>query len=106
MDAAAGRSQEAVARGLAGQGVTPVLFGLASTPAMFNSTISDAPHLHCPTDGAIMITGGRLVYHWCTDPWCTLACPWCTLVLCGPQCGWNGSWPSAMPETREWEEGT
>lgn len=50
--------QAAVARGLASEGATVVDYGLASTPAMFNSTITEDPALLCPVTGAIMITGG------------------------------------------------
>ena len=32
-------------------------FRLASTPAMFNSTLTEDEAFFCPADGAIMITG-------------------------------------------------
>lgn len=32
-------------------------FRLASTPAMFNSTLTEDENFFCPVDGAIMITG-------------------------------------------------
>uniref|UniRef100_A0A0E0EAQ9 Alpha-D-phosphohexomutase alpha/beta/alpha domain-containing protein n=1 Tax=Oryza meridionalis TaxID=40149 RepID=A0A0E0EAQ9_9ORYZ len=38
-------------------------FGLASTPAMFNSTLTEDEINHCPVDGAIMITASHLPYN-------------------------------------------
>lgn len=55
--------QAAVARGLASQGSDVVLYDLASTPAMFNSTITEQEDLLCPADGAIMITASHLPYN-------------------------------------------
>ncbi|CAI5965314.1 unnamed protein product, partial [Closterium sp. NIES-65] len=53
----------AVARGLAGEGVKVVRFGLASTPAMFSSTVTEDASLHCPNDGGIMITASHLPFN-------------------------------------------
>lgn len=53
----------AVARGLASQGSDVVLFGLASTPAMFNSTITEQEDLLCPADAAIMVTASHLPFN-------------------------------------------
>lgn len=53
----------AVARGLASQGAEVVTYGLASTPAMFNSTVTVSEELLCPTDGAIMITASHLPFN-------------------------------------------
>ncbi|GJP62336.1 hypothetical protein CLOP_g19416 [Closterium sp. NIES-67] len=53
----------AVARGLAGEGVKVVRFGLASTPAMFSSTVTQDESLHCPNDGGIMITASHLPFN-------------------------------------------
>eukprot|EP00271_Cylindrocystis_brebissonii_P010244 TRINITY_DN26386_c0_g1_i1.p1 TRINITY_DN26386_c0_g1~~TRINITY_DN26386_c0_g1_i1.p1 ORF type:complete len:620 (+),score=157.58 TRINITY_DN26386_c0_g1_i1:87-1946(+) len=55
--------QAAVARGLASEGVKVVTFGLASTPAMFNSTIVESEELLCPAEGAIMITASHLPFN-------------------------------------------
>lgn len=57
-----------MSRGIAGEGAQVVTYGLASTPAMFNSTISEDPEILCPADGAIMITGTKLIC-------CTLLLP-------------------------------
>jgi hypothetical protein len=35
---------------------------LASTPAMFNSTLTEDEAFLCPVDGAIMITGNWLIF--------------------------------------------
>ncbi len=51
------RLREAVARGLTGMGVRVLDCGLASTPAMFMTTVD----LHC--DGAIQITASHHPYH-------------------------------------------
>ncbi|RWW07636.1 hypothetical protein GW17_00028973, partial [Ensete ventricosum] len=48
---------DAVSRGLAGAGLDVIQYGLASTPAMFNSTLTVDETLFCPVDGSIMITG-------------------------------------------------
>lgn len=53
----------AVARGLSGEGVSVVLFGLASTPAMFSSTVTVDEALHCPADGGIMVTASHLPFN-------------------------------------------
>lgn len=55
--------QEAVSRGIIGAGLEVVLYGLASTPAMFNSTITDRADMYCPADGSIMITASHLPYN-------------------------------------------
>ncbi|CAL9230663.1 unnamed protein product, partial [Arabidopsis halleri] len=54
---------EAVSRGLGVSGLDVVQFGLASTPAMFNSTLTDDESFLCPADGAIMITASHLPYN-------------------------------------------
>ncbi|KAJ7544774.1 hypothetical protein O6H91_09G092700 [Diphasiastrum complanatum] len=55
--------QSAVARGIAGAGSDVVLYGLASTPAMFNSTITQREDFFCPVDGSIMITASHLPFN-------------------------------------------
>nr|WHU50361.1 phosphoglucomutase 1 [Coleus scutellarioides] len=55
--------QDAVSRGLAGAGVDVILYGLASTPAMFNSTLTKSENFLCPVDGSIMITASHLPYN-------------------------------------------
>lgn len=55
--------QDAVSRGIAGAGLDVVQYGLASTPAMFNSTLTDKEDFLCPVDGAIMITASHLPYN-------------------------------------------
>ncbi|GAB2286831.1 hypothetical protein Dimus_039795 [Dionaea muscipula] len=55
--------QDAVSRGLAGSGVEVVQYGLASTPAMFNSTLTENEEYFCPVDGSIMITASHLPYN-------------------------------------------
>ncbi|OVA10129.1 Alpha-D-phosphohexomutase superfamily [Macleaya cordata] len=55
--------QDAVSRGLAGAGLEVVQYGLASTPAMFNSTLSEDEEFICPVDGSIMITASHLPYN-------------------------------------------
>ncbi|KAF6166241.1 hypothetical protein GIB67_031025 [Kingdonia uniflora] len=50
------RIRDAVSRGIAGTGLKVIQYGLASTPAMFNSTITEDEGFHCPVDGSIMIT--------------------------------------------------
>ncbi|CAE6106540.1 unnamed protein product [Arabidopsis arenosa] len=54
---------EAVSRGLGVSGLDVVQFGLASTPAMFNSTLTEDESFLCPADGAIMITASHLPYN-------------------------------------------
>ncbi|KAI7735979.1 hypothetical protein M8C21_022391 [Ambrosia artemisiifolia] len=48
--------QDAASRGIAGADFDVVQYGLASTPAMFNSTLTKNDDILCPVDGAIMIT--------------------------------------------------
>ncbi|XP_051130899.1 uncharacterized protein LOC127251294 isoform X2 [Andrographis paniculata] len=55
--------QDAVSRGLAGAGVDVIQYGLASTPAMFNSTLTKDEGIYCPVDGSIMITASHLPYN-------------------------------------------
>ncbi|MCL7035450.1 hypothetical protein MKW94_001234 [Papaver nudicaule] len=55
--------QDAVSRGLAGAGLDVIHYGLASTPAMFNSTLSEDEEIICPVDGSIMITASHLPYN-------------------------------------------
>ncbi|KAI3458976.1 hypothetical protein Pfo_015639 [Paulownia fortunei] len=55
--------QDAVSRGLAGAGVDVIQYGLASTPAMFNSTLTENEDFLCPVDGSIMITASHLPYN-------------------------------------------
>ncbi|KAK9283814.1 hypothetical protein L1049_012068 [Liquidambar formosana] len=55
--------QDAVSRGIAGAGLDVVLYGLASTPAMFNSTLTEDDEFLCPVDGSIMITASHLPYN-------------------------------------------
>lgn len=55
--------QDAVSRGLTGAGLDVVHYGLASTPAMFNSTITENEQFLCPADGSIMITASHLPYN-------------------------------------------
>lgn len=55
--------QNAVARGVAGAGLDVIEYGLASTPAMFNSTLTARDDLFCPAQGAIMITASHLPYN-------------------------------------------
>eukprot|EP00245_Coleochaete_scutata_P005623 TRINITY_DN19285_c0_g1_i1.p1 TRINITY_DN19285_c0_g1~~TRINITY_DN19285_c0_g1_i1.p1 ORF type:complete len:618 (-),score=139.78 TRINITY_DN19285_c0_g1_i1:690-2543(-) len=54
---------DAATRGITGAGAEVVQFGLASTPAMFNSTITNSADLFCPADGAIMLTASHLPYN-------------------------------------------
>ncbi|XP_010520182.1 PREDICTED: uncharacterized protein LOC104799379 isoform X2 [Tarenaya hassleriana] len=54
---------DAVSRGLAVAGLDVVQYGLASTPAMFNSTLTEDEAFLCPVDGAIMITASHLPYN-------------------------------------------
>ncbi|XP_057423019.1 uncharacterized protein LOC130716965 isoform X2 [Lotus japonicus] len=55
--------QNAVSRGLSGAGLEVVLYGLASTPAMFNSTLTKDEAFLCPVDGSIMITASHLPFN-------------------------------------------
>ncbi|XP_068652904.1 uncharacterized protein [Aristolochia californica] len=55
--------QDAVSRGLARAGLDVIHYGLASTPAMFNSTLSQDVERFCPVDGSIMITASHLPYN-------------------------------------------
>ncbi|KAC9631536.1 hypothetical protein E3N88_45504 [Mikania micrantha] len=55
--------QDAASRGIAGAGFDVVQYGLASTPAMFNSTLTKNENILCPVDGAIMITASHLPYN-------------------------------------------
>lgn len=55
--------QDAVSRGLMSAGVNVLHFGLASTPAMFNSTLTENEEVKCPVDGSIMITASHLPYN-------------------------------------------
>ncbi|KAL2899845.1 Phosphomannomutase/phosphoglucomutase [Bienertia sinuspersici] len=55
--------QDAVSQGLMSAGVDVLHFGLASTPAMFNSTLTENEEVRCPVDGSIMITASHLPYN-------------------------------------------
>ncbi|XP_047269071.1 phosphoglucomutase isoform X2 [Capsicum annuum] len=55
--------QDAVSRGLARAGVEVIQYGLASTPAMFNSTLTVNDEFSCPVDGSIMVTASHLPYN-------------------------------------------
>ncbi|KAH7537437.1 hypothetical protein FEM48_Zijuj03G0092700 [Ziziphus jujuba var. spinosa] len=55
--------QDAISRGIAGSGLDVVQYGLASTPAMFNSTLTEDDVFLCPVDGSIMITASHLPYN-------------------------------------------
>ncbi|XP_073139477.1 uncharacterized protein [Henckelia pumila] len=55
--------QDAISRGLAGAGFDVIQYGLASTPAMFNSTLTKNEDVQCPVDGSIMITASHLPYN-------------------------------------------
>ncbi|MED6192913.1 hypothetical protein PIB30_014247 [Stylosanthes scabra] len=55
--------QNAISRGIAGAGLEVVQYGLASTPAMFNSTLTKNEAFLCPVDGAIMITASHLPFN-------------------------------------------
>ncbi|KAI3793444.1 hypothetical protein L1987_36063 [Smallanthus sonchifolius] len=55
--------QDAASRGIAGADFDVVQYGLASTPAMFNSTLTKNEDILCPVDGAIMITASHLPYN-------------------------------------------
>uniref|UniRef100_A0A6N2MGM4 Phosphomannomutase/phosphoglucomutase n=1 Tax=Salix viminalis TaxID=40686 RepID=A0A6N2MGM4_SALVM len=55
--------QDAVSRGITSAGLDVVQYGLASTPAMFNSTLTEDEAFLCPVDGAIMITASHLPYN-------------------------------------------
>ncbi|KAM0927715.1 hypothetical protein ACQ4PT_002718 [Festuca glaucescens] len=55
--------QNAVTHGITSAGHDVLQFGLASTPAMFNSTLTEDEMNHCPADGGIMITASHLPYN-------------------------------------------
>ncbi|KAM5556018.1 phosphomannomutase/phosphoglucomutase [Rosa sericea] len=55
--------EDTISRGIAGAGLDVVQYGLASTPAMFNSTVTEDDGFLCPADGAIMITASHLPYN-------------------------------------------
>jgi len=55
--------QNAVTHGITAAGHDILQFGLASTPAMFNSTLTEDERSHLPVDGAIMITASHLPYN-------------------------------------------
>ncbi|KOM35734.1 hypothetical protein LR48_Vigan02g188400, partial [Vigna angularis] len=55
--------QNAISRGLAGAGLEFVHYGLASTPAMFNCTLTKDEAFLCPADGSIMITASHLPFN-------------------------------------------
>nr|CAB3456466.1 unnamed protein product [Digitaria exilis] len=55
--------QNAVTHGITAAGHDVLQFGLASTPAMFNSTLTEDERNHLPVDGAIMITASHLPYN-------------------------------------------
>ncbi|XP_051215912.1 uncharacterized protein [Lolium perenne] len=55
--------QNAVTHGITAAGHDVLQFGLASTPAMFNSTLTEDEMNHCPADGGIMITASHLPYN-------------------------------------------
>ncbi|KAL8159850.1 hypothetical protein V2J09_001387 [Rumex salicifolius] len=59
----ASNMQDAVSRGLASAGFDVVQYGLASTPAMFNSTLTEDKEAFCPVDGSIMITASHLPFN-------------------------------------------
>uniref|UniRef100_A0A0E0A6V3 phosphoglucomutase (alpha-D-glucose-1,6-bisphosphate-dependent) n=1 Tax=Oryza glumipatula TaxID=40148 RepID=A0A0E0A6V3_9ORYZ len=52
-----------VTLGITTAGHDVLQFGLASTPAMFNSTLTEDEINHLPVDGAIMITASHLPYN-------------------------------------------
>ncbi|KAM0036931.1 putative alpha-D-phosphohexomutase, alpha/beta/alpha I/II/III [Helianthus debilis subsp. tardiflorus] len=54
--------RDAASWGIAGVDFDVVHYGLASTPAMFNSTLTKNEDILCPVDGAIMITGLRVAW--------------------------------------------
>ncbi|GKA43715.1 phosphoglucosamine mutase family protein [Tanacetum coccineum] len=55
--------QDAASRGIASADFDVVHYGLASTPAMFNSTLTKNEDFLCPVDGAIMITASHLPFN-------------------------------------------
>ncbi|KAL9257498.1 Phosphoglucosamine mutase-like protein [Drosera capensis] len=59
----ASKLQDAVSRGLASYGIDVLQYGLASTPTMFNSTLTEKEEYFCPVDGSIMITASHLPYN-------------------------------------------
>ncbi|CAI9091103.1 OLC1v1026034C1 [Oldenlandia corymbosa var. corymbosa] len=55
--------QDAVSRGISRAGLDVIQYGLASTPAMFNCTLTENEDFLCPADGSIMITASHLPYN-------------------------------------------
>ncbi|PON50935.1 Alpha-D-phosphohexomutase superfamily [Trema orientale] len=55
--------QDAISQGIASAGLDVIQYGLASTPAMFNSTLTEDDAFLCPVDGSIMITASHLPYN-------------------------------------------
>ncbi|XP_023540689.1 uncharacterized protein LOC111800976 isoform X1 [Cucurbita pepo subsp. pepo] len=55
--------QDAISQGIAGAGLDVIQYGLASTPAMFNSTLTEDEAIFCPADGSIMITASHLPFN-------------------------------------------
>lgn len=55
--------QDAVSRGIVSAGLDVIQYGLASTPAMFNSNLTEDEEFLCPVDGAIMITASHLPFN-------------------------------------------
>ncbi|KAM3272878.1 hypothetical protein ACQJBY_042758 [Aegilops geniculata] len=55
--------KNAITHGITAAGHDVLQFGLASTPAMFNSTLTEDAINHCPADGGIMITASHLPYN-------------------------------------------
>ncbi|XP_031502211.1 uncharacterized protein LOC116265618 isoform X2 [Nymphaea colorata] len=55
--------QDAVSRGIISAGLDVIQYGLASTPAMFNSTLTENEEFLCPVDGSIMVTASHLPYN-------------------------------------------
>ncbi|CAN6479352.1 unnamed protein product [Victoria cruziana] len=55
--------QDAVSRGIISAGFDVIQYGLASTPAMFNSTLTENEEFFCPVDGSIMVTASHLPYN-------------------------------------------
>ncbi|PON50171.1 Alpha-D-phosphohexomutase superfamily [Parasponia andersonii] len=55
--------QDAISQGIASAGLDVIQYGLASTPAMFNSTLTEDDVFLCPVDGSIMITASHLPYN-------------------------------------------
>ncbi|KAL5569326.1 hypothetical protein UlMin_025901 [Ulmus minor] len=55
--------QDAISQGISSAGMDVIQYGLASTPAMFNSTLTEDDAFLCPADGSIMITASHLPYN-------------------------------------------